>query len=65
MTIHELHIQLQPLINFLGEICLAMLVAAGMLSAILWILRRIWKFLLAAGALIAVAAVILLSLGVA
>lgn len=63
MTLQQLHVHLQPLINFLGEICLMVLASAGVLYGFLWIAKRIWKYVLAAGAIIAVGAVILLSLG--
>lgn len=43
MTILELHTLLQPLINFLGTICLIGLVAGGALMAIAWLIRKLWK----------------------
>ena len=63
MTIQQLHILLQPLINFLGEICLMLIALGGLSAAAIWIIRRIWRDVLAAGASLALAALILLYLG--
>ena len=63
MTIHQLHIWLQPLINFLGEICLMLIALGGLSAAVVWIAKRIWRYVLAAGAILALAALILLYLG--
>lgn len=63
MTIQQLHILLQPLINFLGEICLMLIALGGLAWAAIWIIRRIWRYVLAAGAILALAALILLYLG--
>ena len=51
MRLLELYIWLQPLTSALGTICLIVLAAAGTLYAAMWILNRIWKYLLAAGVL--------------
>ena len=63
MTIQQLHIWLQPLVNFLGEICLMLIALGGLSGAAIWIIRRIWRYVLAAGAILALAALILLYLG--
>lgn len=63
MTIQQLHILLQPLINFLGEICLMLIALGGLAWAVIWIARRIWRYVLAAGAILAVGVIVLLSLG--
>lgn len=63
MTIQQLHILLQPLINFLGEICLMLIALGGLSWAVVWIAKRIWRYVLAAGAILALAALILLYLG--
>ena len=63
MAIQQLHILLQPLINFLGEICLMLIALGGLSAAAVWIIRRIWRYVLAAGAILALAALILLYLG--
>lgn len=63
MTIQQLHIWLQPPINFLGEICLMLIALGGLSAAAIWIIRRIWRYVLAAGAILALAALILLYLG--
>lgn len=63
MTIQQLHIWLQPLINFLGEICLMLIALGGLAWAVVWIAKRIWRYVLAAGAILALAALILLYLG--
>ena len=52
MTIQPLHILLQPLIAL-----------GGLSAAAIWIIRRIWRYVLAAGAILALAALILLYLG--
>ena len=63
MTIQQLHILLQPPINFLGEICLMLIALGGLSWAVVWIAKRIWRYVLAAGAILALAALILLYLG--
>lgn len=63
MTIQQLHIWLQPPINFLGEICLMLIALGGLSWAVVWIAKRIWRYVLAAGAILALAALILLYLG--
>ena len=63
MTIQQLHIWLQPPINFVGEICLMLFARGGLSAAAIWIIRRIWRYVLAAGAILALAALILLYLG--
>ena len=49
MSLIELYIWLQPLTSIIGTICLIVLAAAGTLYAFVWIMNRIWKYLLAAG----------------
>lgn len=46
MTILELYNFLLPLINFLGTICLIVLVAGGTLFTIAWIVKKLWKYIL-------------------
>lgn len=65
MTIGELYIFFQPLINFLGTICLIALAAGGTLYAIIWVIRRVWKYILAFGVLTAVVVSLALVMGVA
>lgn len=50
MTIIELYTFLQPLIQFLGTICLMALVCGGTIFVIAWIIRQLWKYILAFGA---------------
>lgn len=68
MTIQQLFILLEPilhpLVDLLGTVCLTLLVAAGILWAAAWIIQRIWKYVLAAGALFFLVAVLALTLGV-
>lgn len=68
MAIIKLYIFLQPLIDILidilGTICLILLAAAGTLYAFLWIMNKIWKYLLAAGAITLLVTVMGLVLGV-
>lgn len=49
MNLAELYIFFLPLINILGTICLIALAAASTLYVIIWILRRIWMYLVAIG----------------
>ena len=49
MSLIELYIWLQPLTSIIGTVCLIVLAAAGTLYAFVWILNRIWRYLLAAG----------------
>lgn len=49
MSLIELYIWLQPLTSIIGTVCLIVLAAAGTLYAFVWIMNRIWKYLLAAG----------------
>lgn len=68
MTIQQLFILLQPIlhpvVDFLGTICLILLVAAGILWTAAWIIRKIWKYVLAAGAIVFIVAALALTLGV-
>ena len=68
MTIHQLFDLLQPvlhpLVDLLGTICLIVLIAAGVLWAAVWIIQRIWKFVLADGAVVFLAAALALTLGI-
>ena len=68
MTIQQLFIILEPilhpLVDLLGTICLILLVAAGVLWTAAWIIRRIWKYVLAAGAVLFLVAALALTLGV-
>lgn len=43
MTIMELYILLQPLINFLGTVCLILLVAGCAVFAAVWFFKTFWK----------------------
>lgn len=47
MTILELYTVLLPLINFLGTICLIALLAGGTLFTMVWIMKKVWKCVLA------------------
>ena len=47
MTILELYTVLLPLIHFLGTICLIGLLAGGILFTIAWIIKKVWKCVLA------------------
>lgn len=51
MNIIELYALLQPLINFLGTICLIALVSGGIVATIIWIAKTFWKQILAFGAI--------------
>lgn len=68
MTIQQLFILLEPilhpLVDLLGTVCLTLLVAAGILWAAAWIIQRIWKYVLAAGAIFFLVVALALTLGV-
>lgn len=49
MSIAELYIFFTPLINILGTICLIALAAGSVLYVMYWILKRIWKGIVAVG----------------
>lgn len=64
MTIESLFIHMHPVIDFLGTICLIALMAGGVLYVLVWIGRRIWKYVLTAGAVFTLMIILALSLGV-
>lgn len=49
MTFAELYIFFLPLINILGTLCLIALSAGSVLFLMVWIIRRIWKGIVAIG----------------
>ena len=51
MTIMELYIFLLPLIQVLGTVCLIVLAAGSVVVTFVWIIRRIWMYIVAAGLL--------------
>ena len=51
MTIMELYILFLPLIQVLGTICLIVLAAGSVVVTFVWIIRRIWMYIVAAGLL--------------
>ena len=51
MSIPELYILFAPLTQFLGTVCLVLLLAASVVVVIVWIFRLVWRFVVAAGAL--------------
>lgn len=51
MSIAELYVFFLPLINILGTICLVALTAGSVLYLMYWILKRIWKGVVAVGVL--------------
>jgi hypothetical protein len=51
MTWLDLYILFHPLIDILGTICLIALSAGSVLYLMYWILKRIWKGLVAVGML--------------
>ncbi len=63
MSLIELYIWLQPLTSIIGTVCLIVLAAAGTLYAFMWIMQRIWKYLLAAGVITFIVAMAGLVLG--
>ncbi|MBR5294084.1 MAG: hypothetical protein IKU31_04845 [Oscillospiraceae bacterium] len=63
MSLVELYIWLQPLTSFIGTVCLIVLAAAGTLYAFVWVMQRIWKYLLAAGVITFIVAMAGLVLG--
>ena len=50
MTIVELYVFLQPLIQVVGTICLIGLVSGGIIFSIAWVIRKLWMYILAFGA---------------
>ena len=64
MSIESLFIYMHPLIDILGTICLIALMAGGVLYILVWIGRRIWRYVLTAGAITAFVVILALSLGV-
>ena len=49
MTIMELYIFFLPLIQVLGTVCLIVLAAGSVVVTFVWIIRRIWMYIVAAG----------------
>lgn len=64
MTIETLFVLCHPLIDVLGTLCLIVLMAAGVLYVTMLIVRKIWKFVLTAGALATFLVILALALGV-
>lgn len=50
MTIIELYAILQPLIQLLGTVCLIVLTVRGAVFAIVWVIRKLWVYILVFGA---------------
>ena len=46
MTIENLYIIFHPVIDILGTLCLLALMAGGVLYVGMWVLSRIWRYLL-------------------
>lgn len=63
MTIGELYIFFLPLINLLGTFCLIALAAGGTLCAIIWVIKKVWKFILTVGVLTVIVVSIALVMG--
>lgn len=55
---------LHALIHILGTICLFLLSAGGFLWFAAWLIQRIWKYVLAVGAIVFLVAALALTLGV-
>lgn len=51
MEIMELYTFFYPLIQVLGSVCLIVLAAGSVVIAFVWIIRKIWVYLVAAGVL--------------
>lgn len=51
MDIIALYMFFHPLIDVLGTLCLIVLMAGSVLYLAVWIIRRIWKGIVAVGAL--------------
>lgn len=49
MNIIELYTFFLPLINLLGTLCLTALIAGSVLFVMVWIIKRIWKGVVAVG----------------
>ena len=49
MSIIELYTFFLPLINLLGTLCLTALIAGSVLYVMAWIIKRIWKGIVALG----------------
>ena len=49
MSIIDLYVFFQPLINLLGTLCLIVLIAGSVLYLIYQIIKRIWKGIMALG----------------
>lgn len=63
MNINEMYIFFLPLINFLGTICLVALTAGSVLFVLAWIIKRIWKGIVAVGVLSFCAILVMIFLG--
>ena len=63
MSIIELYTFCLPLINLLGTLCLTILVAGSVLFVIAWIIKRIWKGIIAIGVIFFCAFLAVLLLG--
>ena len=64
MQFESLFNMFHPVIDILGTICLIALMAGGVLYVLVWIGRRIWKYVLTAGAVTAFVVILALSLGI-
>ena len=51
MSIIELYTFFLPLINILGTFCLTALIVLSVLYVMFWIIKRIWKGIVAVGVL--------------
>lgn len=62
MEILELYTFFYPLIQVLGTVCLILLAAGSVVAAFVWIIRRIWMYVVAAGVLTFLVAIMGLAL---
>ena len=63
MSIIELYTFFLPLINLLGTLCLTALIAGSVLYVMAWIIKRIWKGIVALSVLSFCAFLVILFLG--
>lgn len=62
MEILELYTLFYPLIQVLGTVCLIVLAAGSVVVTFVWIIRRIWMYLMAAGVITFLVAILGLAL---
>lgn len=63
MTLIEIYILLQPLIDFLGTVCLILLVAGCAVFAVVWFFKTFWKPIVISGVVFLMLTILMLLQG--